>query len=775
MSTAAKQYPEQKVSAQDFVIENVSRRNFLSGMFSAGAFVLFVGKSSLLARAARDVGPATGLGAPENAAVPSINATAFHPGIYLGIEADGAVYIVAHRSEMGNGVRTSLPRILADELDADWSRVKVIQGDADERYGGQDTDGSHSVRDFFGPMREAGATARLMLVRAAAQKWGVSEAQCVGDPAHYVSEKNSDRKLGYGELAALAASLPVPKKEELQLKSPSQWRYIGKPAPGYDLESICSGKPLYGMDVRVDGMLYAAVAHPPVLGGKVKSVDDSAALKVIGVKKTIPITPFTAPHAFQPLGGVAVIADNTWAAFKGRKQLKIEWDNGPNVNYNSADYEKELRRTAHQPGKVVHSVGNPDAEFAKGGKIVEAEYYAPLLAHASMEPPVAVADVQGEKAIIWAPTQDPQGLQEQVAHSLGLKKENITCHVTLLGGGFGRKSKPDFAAEAAVLSQKTGKPVKVVWSREDDIQFDYFHSVAAMYMKAALDASGKPRAWLQRSVFPPIASTFEKSAVYGDDEMSMGWNIVPFEVPNFRSENGPATAHVRIGWLRSVANIYHTFAVQSFVNELAYAANRDPYDYLLTLIGSGRTLEGGSDPEVAKSYPYDTARLRRVAEIAAEKANWGKKKMGKGSAMGMAVQRSFLTYVASVVEVEVDDQGSVRIPRVVTALDTGIAANPEMVRSQFQGAAVFGTSLTRTGAITATNGVIDQSNYHDYQVARMNDAPYQVDVHIVESSAPPAGVGEPGVPPMAPAICNAIFAATGKRVRELPLTRNGFS
>lgn len=771
MSTAAKQYRQQKIYTEEFVIENVSRRNFLSGMFSAGAFVLFVGKSPLLAKAAKS---AAAIPAPENAAVPSISSTVFHPGVYLGIETDGTVYIIAHRSEMGNGVRTSLPRVLADELDADWSRVKVIQGDADARFGGQDTDGSHSVRDFFQPMREAGATARLMLIRAAAQKWGVPEAQCVGDPVHYVSEK-SGRKLGYGELAALAAAVPVPKKEELQLKSPSQWRYIGKPAPGYDVESICSGKPLYGMDVRVDGMLYAAVAHPPVLGGKVKSVDDSATLKVIGVRKTIPIASFTPPHAFQPLGGVAVIADNTWAAFKGRKQLKVDWDNGPNANYNSADYQKLLQQTARQPGKVVHSVGNPDPEFAKGGKIVEAEYYAPLLAHASMEPPVAVADVQGEKVTVWAPTQDPQGLQEQVAKSLGLKKENITCHVTLLGGGFGRKSKPDFAAEAALLSQKTGKPIKVVWSREDDIQLDYFHSVAAMYMKAALDDSGKPRAWLQRSVFPPIASSFEKGAVYGDDEMSMGWNVIPFEVPNFRSENGPATAHVRIGWLRSVANIYHTFGVQSFVNELAYAANRDPYDYLLTLIGSGHILEGGSDPDEAKSYPYDTARLRRVLEIVAEKANWGKKKMGKGSGMGIAVQRSFATYVASAVEVEIDDQGTVRIPHVVTALDTGIVANPEMVRSQFQGAAVFGTSLTRTGAITATNGVVDQSNFHNYQVARMNDAPYQVDVHIVESSAPPAGVGEPGVPPIAPAICNAIFAATGKRIRELPITRNGFS
>ncbi len=757
-----------KISSEKICIENVSRRGFLQGMLSASAFVLCVSEFPLLAKAARSGSPTAALG--------SIGASAFHPSVFVGIHSDGMVYIVAHRSEMGNGVRTSLPRILADELDADWSRVTVLQGDGDAAYGSQDTDGSHSVREFFDVLREAGATARLMLVRAAAQQWGIPESQCVADPVHTVTDKSSSRKLGYGELAALAAKQPVPKKEELTLKSPQQWRYIGKAAPGYDVADVCSGKPLFGMDVRVDGMLYAAIAHPPVLGGKVKSVDDSATLKVIGVKKTIPIDPFKPPHAFQPLGGVAVIADNTFAAFKGRKQLKIEWDNGSNASYNSADYKKELQQTARQPGKVVHTTGDPDAEFGKGGKIVEAEYFAPHLAHASMEPPVAVADVQGEKVTVWSPTQDPQGVQEEVAKALGLKKENVTCHVTFLGGGFGRKSKPDYAVEAAVLSKKTGKPVKVIWSREDDIKFDYYHSVAAMYMKAALDGAGKPTAWLQRSVFPPIGSTFKENEVYGGaGEMSMGWNVVPFDVPNFRSENGQATAHVRIGWLRSVANIYHAFAVQSFANELAYAANRDPYDYLLTLLGSARTLDAGGAPEMAQKYPYDTARLRRVAELAAEKANWGKKKSGKGSGMGIAVHRSFFTYVATVVEVEVDDQGAIRIPHVTTALDAGIVANPEMVRSQFEGAAVFGTSIARTGEITATNGAVDQSNFYDYQVARMNDAPRQVDIHIVESTAPPAGVGEPGVPPFVPALCNAVFAATGKRVRELPLARNGFS
>ena len=762
-------------SLDKVAIINVTRRGFLQGALSASAFVLCMTRSPFLASAAGSGTPISGLPMTPGS-VPTIDATAFHPSLFLGIQPDGTVLIVAHRTEMGNGVRTSLPRIVADELDADWSRVKVIQGDADDRYGSQDTDGSHSVREFFDTLRETGATARLMLIRAAAQQWGVPEEQCVADPVHVVSHKASGRTLGYGELAAAAAKQPVPKKEELKLKTPSQWRYIGKPAPGYDVTDVCRGKPLYGMDVRVDGMLYAAIAHPPVLGGKVKSVDDSAALKVKGVKQTIPIDPFTPPHHFQPLGGVAVIADNTWSAFKGRDQLKIEWDNGAHAVYNSSEYKKQLQETARQPGKVVHAIGDPDAEFSKGGKIIEAEYYAPHLAHASMEPPVSVADVQGEKVTVWSPTQNPQGVQEEVAKKLGLKKENVTCHVTFLGGGFGRKSKPDYAVEAAVLSKKTGKPVKVVWSREDDIKFDYFHSVAAMYIKAAVDDQGMPKAWLQRSAFPSIDSTFDKDAVYGSEgEMALGWNVIPFDVPHFRSENGKAVNHVRIGWLRSVANIYHAFAVQSFANELAYAAGRDPYDYLLALIGPGQTIEAKQPPEVASKYPYDTRRLRHVAELAAQKANWGKKKSGDGWGMGIAVHRSFLTYVATVVEVEVDNSGGVRIPNVYTAVDAGIVANPEMVQSQFQGAAVFGTSLARTGEITATNGVIDQSNFHDYPVARMNDAPVHVDVQIVESSAPPAGVGEPGVPPFAPALCNAIYAAKGKRVRELPLTRNGFA
>ena len=738
------------------LIENVSRRGFLQGALASGVLVLsarFV-SSPLWAEGE--------------------SAAAFDPSLWMAIASDGTVTIVAHRSEMGCGSRTALPLIVADELDADWSKVKIEQATGDPKYGDQDTDGSHSVRSNFDLMRQVGATGRAMLISAAAARWNVSAKDCSTEP-HFVVHKASGRKTGYGELAAAAAKLPVPKKESLQLKSRSEWRYIGKDSNAlFDLPEIVTGKAIFGMDASMPGMVYASVEHPPVLGQKVKTYDDKSALQVAGVRKTLVIETFKPPHQFQPLGGVAVIADNTWAAFQGRKSLKVEWDSSPHSVYNSATFRKTLETTSRQPGKVVRNVGDVDAEFAKGGKIVEAEYYTPHLAHVSMEPPVAVAEYRDGKVLAWAPTQNPQAVQETIAGVMGIKKEDVTCHVTLLGGGFGRKSKPDQVAEAAVLSKQLGKPVKVVWSREDDIRFDFFHSVAAMYMKAAIGADGKPTAWLQRTVYPPINSTFDVSARYADDEMGLGWNNLPFDIPNHRAENGPADFHVRIGWLRSVANIYHAFAIHSFVDELAAMAQKDPAQYLLDLIGPPRIVNLEYKEEEAdekQRYPLDTARLRKVVEVVTEKSGWAKRPTAKGRGFGIAAHRSFLTYVATVVEVEVDGKGQVHIPNVWTAVDAGTIVSPDNIRNQFEGAAVFGTSLALFGEITATNGAIDQSNFNNFQLARMNRAPRHVAVEIVSSDAPPAGVGEPGVPPFAPALCNAVFAATGKRIRELPLSK----
>ena len=751
-------------------VENVSRRGFLKGMLGAGALVL-----------SAQILPERLFGASVNAGEGGMSKAVLQPSVYLAIDTDGTVYIVCHRVEMGSGNRTGLPRIVADELDADWSRVKVVQAPGDAKYGDQDTDGSHSVRDFFTPLREAGATGRFMLVRAAAQTWGVPEKECTTELSAVV-HKASGKKLGYGELAGAAAKLPVPKKEELQLKKRSEWEYIGKPASSYDLKDMVSGKATYGQDLRMEGMLYASVVHPPVYGSSVKSVDDAAALKVAGVKQTAVLDTFKPPVTMQALGGVAVLADSTYAAFQGKKKLKVEWEKSEHSVWTSDAYRKELEATSRKPCKVVRECGNVDGEFAKGGKIVEAEYYAPMLAHAAMEPPAALAVYRDGKVEAWAATQSPQGAEEAIAAAVGVKKEDVTVNVTLLGGAFGRKSFPDFAVEAAVLSKKTGKPVKVVWSREDDIKFDAFHSVAAMYFKASLGADGKPTAWLQRSVFPPIASTFDLKGQYADaGEIGLGFSDVPFAITNLRAENGPAEAHTRIGWFRSVANVYHAYGIHSFADELAHAAGKDPVEYVLALLGPDRIIP---KTELAKDYtnydgdyekyPIDTARFKRVVEIAAEKAGWGKRKSGNGFGMGLAVHRSFLTYVASVVQVQVKDN-QVTVQQVDTALDAGTVVNPTTVKQQFEGAAVMGTGIAFYGEITATNGVIDQSNFDTFQVARMNVAPKQANIYIVENDAPPAGIGEPGLPPIAPAIYNAVFAATGKRIREMPLSKAGLA
>jgi isoquinoline 1-oxidoreductase subunit beta len=737
-------------------IELVTRRTFLGGMFSAGAFVLGARLLPVEAMASTDAGLA-----------------AWNPSVYLGIETDGAVIIVSHRSEMGTGIRSVLPSVLADELDADWARVKIEQAIGDAKYGSQNTDGSCSIRDFYDAMREAGSSARMMLESAAAAQWGVPVAECKAQN-HQVVHAGSGRKLGYGELAASAAKQAVPKKEELKFKSPAEYRYIGKDTPTVDRDDICAGSGTFGIDATMPGMVYASIARSPVLGGKLKSYDDQETRKVRGVQKTVELRGFKPPHGFQALGGVAVIADNTWAAIKGREKLIVEWEAGENASYESAAYKQSLLETVRKPQKVVRNVGDVDAEFAKGGKIHEAEYYVPHLAHAPMEPPAAVAEFKDGKALIYAATQNPQAVQDTVATALGIDKKNVECHVTLLGGGFGRKSKPDYVAEAALLSREVGKPVKVTWTREDDIRYDYYHAVAAMYMKAAVDEKGRPTAWLQRSAFPSIGSTFAGPSVTSGQgfELGMGWTNVPFDIPNHRAENGPAKAQVRIGWLRSVANIYHAFAVHSFVDELAQLAKRDSVEYLLDVLGQSRKVDVGQRGPMAEKFPLDTGRLRRVIELAAERSDWAKKKPAKGRALGVAAHWSFMSYVAAVVEVEVGLGGKIRIPRVDIAADVGRVINPDRVKSQFEGASVFGAGIALMGEITAAGGAIQQSNFHNYLVARINEAPIETRVHLIESDAPPAGVGEPGVPPMLPAICNAVFAATGKRIRDLPLRKH---
>jgi isoquinoline 1-oxidoreductase beta subunit len=748
------------------LIENVSRRHFLGTTLSTGAFVL---AAQVLPKSAfaQDPGVRT-----------RAQGAALNPSVYLGIETDGKIYIITHRSEMGTGIRTTLPLVAADELDADWSFVTIEQGLGDTKYGDQNTDGSRSIRDFYDAFRRAGAAARSMLVSAAAARWKVPASEITVQNSILIHAK-SNRRLAFATVVADAAKLPVPKDEDLKFKSKADLNFVGKEREIYDLRDITTGKAAFGLDTFREGMVYASIEHPPVVGGSVKSLDDKAALAVKGVRQTVTLPAPKPPLMFQSLGGVAVIADNTWAAFKGRKALKVEWNDGANASFESEAYKAQLIATVGKPQKVVRNLGNVDAEFAKGGKVIEATYSTPMLAHAAMEPPAAVAEFKDGKCEVWTSTQNPQAAQETVAAALGIDKKNVTCHVTLLGGGFGRKSKPDFAAEAAYLSKQLGKPVKVVWNREDDIKFDFYHATAAVYHKAVLGANGKPTAMLHRSAFQPIASTFAGDVEYPlPFELDLALTDAPYDVPNIRAENGPARAQVRIGWFRAVTNNFHFFALGSFMDELAHAAGRDPLEYLLDTLGPGKVLdlkaqgvEYSNYGAPYDKYPIDTRRLRRVLEVAGEKSGWAKLKSGNGKGYGIAAHRSFNTYVASVVHVEMDGRGGFRVPRIDQVVDCGVAINPDRVRSQMEGAAVMGVGLARTGEITAANGRIVQSNFDKFQVARMSDAPYQVNVHFVESGALPTGVGEPGLPPVIAALGNALYAATGKRARELPLSK----
>jgi len=748
-------------------VENVSRRSILRGLGIAGGLVLAAPVMSRQAFAAYQTG-----------AGKMPHGTVVDPRVFVAIASDGTVTILAHRSEMGTGVRTSLPLIVAEEMEADWSRVKVKQADGDEvKYGNQDTDGSRSTRHYLIPMREIGASARTMLEAAAAKRWGVpvTEVKAVN---HEVVHAASNRRVGFGELAADAAKEPVPNVESLKLKDPKSFRYLGKGEVSIvDLRDITVGAAQYGGDTRLPGMKYAVIARPPVTGGKLVSFDASDAMKVSGVEKVMEVQGWPWPSKFQPLGGVAVIARNTGAAIKGRDALKIVWDNGANAKYESAAYRSELEQAARKPGLVVRKEGDVDAALKGADKVIVGEYYLPHLAHVSMEPPVAIANVRDGKAEIWAPVQSPGGTREDVAKTLGIPEDHVTVNVTLLGGGFGRKSKCDFALEAALLSKTLGAPVKVQWTREDDVRHDFLHTVSVERIEAGLDKNGKVIAWRHRSVAPSIASTFAANAVHeAPFELGMGLIDMPFEIANVQCENPEASAHTRIGWFRSVSNIPRAFAVQSMVGELAHATNRDQKEMLLELIGSPRIvkLDSVKDPwnygEPYDSYPIDTARLRRVVEVVADKGGWGRT-VPQGHGLGIAVHRSFVSYIATIVEVSVGDKGKLTVHQVDTAIDCGMFVNPERIQSQLEGAAIMGLSLAKYGEITFKDGKVQQGNFDDFPVVRIDEAPLVTRIHIVPADAdtPPSGVGEPGVPPFAPALINAIFAATGKRIRALPI------
>ena len=746
-------------------IENVSRRGFLKKLgISSTALVLGVQLPSMLTI--------------PKALAGSIATDKFAPNVYVQIGLDNIVSIVVHRSEMGQGIRTSIPMIVADELGADWEKIDIIQGLGDKKYGSQNTDGSRSVRRFYQPLREAGASARMMLQQAAAKQWQVDVSETKADNNFIIHEK-SGRQLSFGSLVPAASKMALPETSTLILKAKQDFKFIGKSDVALvDGEKIATGTTTFGFDVELDNMQYAVIARPPVLAAKVKSFNADAAKAINGVVDVVQLADLEEPAVFKPLGGVAVIATNTWAAIKGREALNIQWHESEHQVYNSDTYKEALAKSCDNPAKVLRSKGDVAKALSDAKQVLKASYYVPELIHVPMEPPAATAHYHDGIFDIWACTQTPQSAQGTVAQITGVAAENININVTLLGGGFGRKSKPDFVVEAAILSKQLNVPIKLVWTREDEIQNGYYHAVSYQKLAAGIDENGQVSAWQHHAAEPPIGATFSKGADLISSEADLGLIDMPYDIANISCAVGKAPAHTRIGWMRSVTNINHAFAVCSFADELANAKQQDSKAHLLALIGKDRKIDFstenakyGNYGETLEKFPVETARMKAVIEKASDMAKWGRK-LPKGHGLGIAMHRSFVSYVACVVEVSENSDGKIKVHDVWMAVDCGLAVNPERIRSQMEGAAIFGLSLTFFSELTAKDGVIQQSNFDGYEIARYSDAPI-THVEIIASDAAPGGVGEPGVPPIAPAICNAIFNATGKRYRELPLKQYG--
>jgi len=694
--------------------------------------------------------------------------------LFIALRPDGMVEITCHRSEMGQQIRTAIAQIVADEMEAAWDKVVVIQGKGDPKYGDQNTDGSRSIRYNMQRLREMGASVRYMMQHAAAKYWKVEPQTCKAN--QHVVTHSSGKTLAYKDLIDLALGITPPESDKLTLKTRKEWRYINTGMAHIDLTDLVTGKATFAADVREPKALVAIIERPPVVGGVVKSFDASAAKAINGVVDVIEMpVPKGAPQ-FQPKGGIAIVAKNTWAAWQARKALNVVWDDGKNGDYNSESFKKSLLQTVNEPQAHVREKGDTMGVLAKSSNKLVADYYAPHLTQAPMEPPCATAMYNKDSVDIWAATQNPQADMKTVAALLGMDESQINVHVTMLGGGFGRKSKPDFSAEAAYISMKTGKPIRVQWTREDDIQHSFYHAVSAQHIEASLNEKGNIEAYLHRTAFSPIMSTFQEGAsAPGGFELDLGFTDNPILAPNMKLERGEAPAKARIGWMRSVTNIFHAFAVQSFINEAAHKAGKDSKDYLLETIGPARTIDFanqnanynnyGGDKAV---YPLETSRLRHVIEKAASMANWGRT-LPKGRGLGIAAHRSFLTYVATVVEVEVSDAGDLNVIKSWVAIDAGMVVNTDTVKNQTQGGSIYGITTAISDGITFDKGRVQQSNFHDYRVPRMSDSPLEVEVEIIQSDAPPAGVGEPATPVYAPALCNAIFAACGKRIRQLPI------
>lgn len=702
-------------------------------------------------------------------------------GAFVTIKDNGDVDIICHRAEMGQGILSSVPQIIAEEMGAKWSRVNAVLGQGDAKYGDQNTGGSASIRIHHDHIRQMGAIARELLLDAAAQQWNVPK-NGLGIADHRVTHADSKRTAGFGELAKAASVLPLPDVKNLSFKDIKDYQIVGTDVELQGLESIVTGAATYAQDIQLPNMLIASIERPPVVGGKVKSFDAAEAKKVKGVVDVIRLRDRSFPVNVKPMSGVAVLANNTWAALEGRKKLIIEWEHGANESHNSEPYSKDLIKKVQSKGKDVRVEGDVYAHKFNMERTVEATYTVPYHHHMSMETPAATAHIEGDKVTIWSGTQAPQWGKSEAMAELGMDPEKdadkVEFNMTLMGGAFGRKSKNDFTTEAVELAKATGRPVKVIWSREDDVKHGFYHSTAANYLKAEITPDNRSDHWIQRVVAPPIAWIFNDETTHlTDGDMSLGFADIPFDIKNLSCETPPVTTHVRTGWLRSVGNINNAFALGSFVDELADKAGIDTPQMWLNLLGKDRVFNpenegfagyGNYGNKDKKAYDVKISRYKRVLNEVVKKSG-ADGKTAKNEGWGISVANSFNSYAAAATKARVVD-GKVEVLEMHTAIDCGLIITPDRVRSQMEGAMIMGLSMAMESEITVKDGAIVQSNFYDYPVSRMSQVP-DLYVHVLESDEAPGGVGEPGLPPILPSITNAIFHASGIRVRDLPIKK----
>jgi isoquinoline 1-oxidoreductase subunit beta len=717
----------------------VDRRSFLKVSALAGGGLL-IGRFETAAEAA--------------------DAAAFSPNPFIKIAADGAVTIISKNPEIGQGIKTSLPMLVAEELEVDWSKITVEQADADEAiYGSQVAGGSTATPNHWEPMRQMGAAAREMLVKAAADTWGVPVEECSA-ASGVVTHKKTGKKLTYGQLAAKAAALPVPDPKTVKLKDPKDYKIVGKPIPGVDNPKIVTGKPLFGIDVKVPGMLYAQFEKCPVFGGKVVSANLDRIKAMPGIKHAFVVEGTSNLEGLNP--GVAIVGDSWWAVKTARQQLRVVWDEGEGASQSTAGFEKMAADLAGKKGgKSLRNDGDVDAAFGNAAKVVEAYYTYPFISHATLEPQNCTASWKDGKLEMWAPTQNPHPGRKLVAETLGIAPGDITIHLTRMGGGFGRRLFNEYMTEAAWIAKTVGVPVKLVWTREDDMQHDIYRPSGYHYLKGAVDASGKLVAWHNHFATFGDGEKFAKAAAISDSEFPARF------VPNFRLETTMFPLNVPTGWLRAPGSNALAFVFQSFIDELAHAAGKDPVQFRLELLGEPRLV---TNPDGKAGY--HAGRMRGVVQLAAEKSGWGKRALPKGRGLGMAFHFSHQGYFAEVAEVSVDDSGGAHVHKVWVAGDVGhTIVNPFGALNQVQGSAIDGVGEALYQELTLDRGRIKESNFHEHPLIRITEAP-EVEVHFLKSEFPPTGLGEPALPPVIPAVTNAIFAATGKRVRSLPLSKH---